>query len=436
MRALVHAMGDPQACYPVVHVTGTNGKGSTSRMCAALLAAEGLRVGLYLSPHLERLNERVSIAGEEICDDELCSQLSALAELEVFLGVQFSWFELVTAAAYRWFADEAVDAAVIEVGLGGRYDATNVVEAAVAVVTNVELDHTDILGGTRAEIAGEKAGIIKSSSVVVLGEVDPAIAAVFDREAASTGAGPLWRRGEDFGGEGVRLAVGGQAADLYTPAGRYAEVYLPLHGYHQVDNAAAALAAAQALVGNPLSEGVVVEAFASVRVPGRLEVVARRPVVVLDGAHNPAGARAAGAALAEDFASARRVIVVMGCLRGRDPGELLDGLIGSGPKDPAAPHASAAPDAGPGVESSAGPRSGAGDRIAVVVACTPLSPRAQPPGAVTSAAAARGIETVECTTPAEAVEEALGLAGEDDLVLVTGSLYVVGAARSALLATH
>ncbi len=429
-------MGDPQACYPVVHVTGTNGKGSTSRMCAALLAAEGLRVGLYLSPHLERLNERVSIAGEEISDDELCSQLSALAELEVFLGVQFSWFELVTAAAYRWFADEAVDAAVIEVGLGGRYDATNVVEAAVAVVTNVELDHTDILGGTRAEIAAEKAGIIKSSSAVVLGEADPAIAAVFDREAASTGAGPLWRRGEDFGGEGVRLAVGGQAADLYTPAGRYAEVYLPLHGYHQVDNAAAALAAAQALVGNPLSEGVVVEAFASVRVPGRLEVVARRPVVVLDGAHNPAGARAAGAALAEDFASARRVIVVMGCLRGRDPGELLDGLIGSGTKDPAAPHASAAPDAGPGVESSAGPRSGAGGRIAVVVACTPLSPRAQPPRGVTSAAAARGIETVECTTPAEAVSEALGLAGEDDLVLVTGSLYVVGAARSALLPTR
>ncbi|MGH9303844.1 MAG: bifunctional folylpolyglutamate synthase/dihydrofolate synthase [Acidimicrobiales bacterium] len=418
ITSLVDAMGDPQHSYPVIHVTGTNGKGSSSRMCAALLSASGLRVGLYSSPHLEAMNERMSIAGKDISDDELCAQLVALAELEAFLGVGTTWFELVTAAAFRWFADEAVDAAVVEVGLGGRYDATNVADAAVAVVTNVDLDHTEILGHTRAEIAAEKAGIIKSSSAVVIGEEDEAIVSIFEEQAATVGAAPLWRRGVDFGEDRVRSSPGGHLFDLYTPHGRYDDVSLPLFGSHQVDNAAVALAAVQVFLGGLLTDEVVANAYSSVRVPGRMEVVRRRPMVVLDGAHNPAGARVAGRTLAEDFAGVRRIVVVMGCLRSHDPAELLDGLIG-----PAS--------AGPGPVAG-GPGHGVADRVAAVVACTPPSPRALPAEEVATAASARGLEAHVGGTPADAVQTAAALAGEDGLVLVTGSLYVVGAARSAL----
>jgi dihydrofolate synthase/folylpolyglutamate synthase len=399
IRALVGAMGDPQRACPVVHITGTNGKGSTARMCAALLASAGLSPGVYASPHLEVINERISAKGGLISDAELASQLAVMAELEVFVGVRATWFEIVTAAAYRFFADEAVDASVVEVGLGGRYDATNVADGAVAVVTNVELDHVDILGPTREMIAAEKAGIVKAGSYVVLGERDPDVARAFENEASAVGAAAIWRRGEDFGIDSSRVAVGGRVVDLYTPAASYPEVFVPLHGAHQADNAACALAAAQALVGSPLGHDVVADAFASVTVPGRLEVVGRRPLVVLDGAHNAAGAAAAGAALAEDFFG-RRVVVVMGCLRGRDPSELLRGLSQS--------------------------------PISAVLGCQPPSPRGQPGAAVVSAATGLGLVAEECSDVADALQRALELAGADDLVLVTGSLYVVGSARSLL----
>jgi dihydrofolate synthase/folylpolyglutamate synthase len=399
IAALVGAMDEPQRSYPVVHVTGTNGKGSTARMSAALLLSEGLNPGVYTSPHLEDINERLWIAGQPISDGDLAQQLAALAELEMFLAVKATWFELITAAAFRWFADEAVDSAVIEVGLGGRFDATNVADGAVAVVTNVELDHVDILGGTRHMIAAEKAGIVKQGAVLVLGEEDPSIAEVFEDEAAKVGADSVWRRGQDFGVDGNRLAVGGRVVDLFTPLGRYEEVFVPLHGAHQADNAAAALAAVQALVGAPLSESVVQDGFASVTVPGRLEVMRRRPLVVLDGAHNASGAAAAGAALTEDF-SGRPVVLVMGCLRGRDPVELLVGL---------------------------GP-----EQIRLVLACTPPSPRAQPANVIVAAAARLGLAAEDCGGVAEALDRAAAVAGEEELILVTGSLYVVGAARTLL----
>jgi len=398
--ALVGALGDPQATYPIVHVTGTNGKGSTSRMTAAILQACGLSVGTYMSPHLERINERLQFDGSEISDESFVSVLGTVAEIERFLGIRATWFELVTAAAYAWFADVAAQAVVVEVGLGGRFDATNVGHAAVAVVTNVELDHTQILGTTREAIAAEKSGIIKSGSLLVLGEQDPSVAAIFEAEAEQVGARAIWRRGTEFGCSSNRLAVGGRLVDLWTPLGRFSEVPLALHGAHQADNAACAVAAAQAFLGTTIEEDTVCEALATVKVPGRLEVVRRRPLVVLDGAHNPAGAASAGQALKEDFVAARRVIVVMGCLRGRDPGELLSAL---------------------------GP-----DRIAAVVACRPPSPRAQEPSHVVEAAQALGLVAEESGTTAEALERALELAGRDDLVLVTGSLYVVGAARTAL----
>jgi dihydrofolate synthase/folylpolyglutamate synthase len=399
IASLVKVMGDPQSTYPVVHITGTNGKGSTARMCAALLTSTGLNPGLYTSPHLETINERIAVGGRTISDEELSKELAAMAELEVFVRERATWFEILTATAFGWFADEGADLAVIEVGLGGRFDATNVADAEVAVVTNVELDHVDILGSSRQQIASEKAGIIKADSTVVVGEQDPSILSIFEEEAVTAGAAGLWRRGEEFGAERSRLAVGGRVLDLYTPLGRYEEVFLPLYGAHQADNAACALAAAQSLLGFPLGEDVVMEAFASVTVPGRLEVVGHRPLVVLDGAHNTAGALAAGAALAEDFFG-RRTVVVMGCLRGRDPADLLQGL---------------------------GP-----ELISLVLACTPPSPRAQAGEAVVRAASSLGLPARDCGGVSEALEQAVQVAGEDDLVLVTGSLYVVGAARSLL----
>jgi dihydrofolate synthase/folylpolyglutamate synthase len=369
-------------------------------MAAAILRACGLSVGTYSSPHLERINERLEFNGAEISDDSLVRVLGTLAELERFLGLRATWFELITAAAYAWFAEMAVDVAVVEVGLGGRYDATNVACADVAVVTNVELDHTDILGPTRSSIAEEKSGIIKADSLLVLGEEDPVVGAIFEAEAERVGARATWRRGLEFGCDSNQLAVGGRLIDLWTPLGRFSGVLLPLHGAHQGDNAACGLAAAQSFLGTVLDEDLVAEAFAAVTVPGRLEVVRRRPLVVLDGAHNPAGAAVVGRALTEDFAAARRVIVVMGCLRGRDPGDLLEAI---------------------------GP-----ERIDTVVACRPPSPRAQEPESVVAAAEALDIAAEASGTTSEALTRALELAGWEDLVLVTGSLYVVGAARTAL----
>lgn len=405
MRTLVEAMGEPQRCYPVVHVTGTNGKGSTTRLAAALLGARGLRVGTYTSPHLERVNERIAVAAEPIDDGALAALLGALEQLEGFLFPSAAledrptWFEVLTAAAFRHFADEAVDAASVEVGLGGRYDATNVADGVVAVVTNVALDHVEILGPTREAIAGEKSGIVKPGAVAVVGERDERIVALIEAAAREAGARDVWRLGEQFGVSSDRLAVGGRLVDLWTPGARYADLYLPLHGPYQATNAALALAAAEAFFGGALDAEVVAEGFATARVPGRMEVLHRRPLVVLDGAHNAAGAEAAGSALREDFAAARHVVIVMGCLRGRDPAELLAGL--------------------------------ADGRVEVVVACAPGSPRALPAESVAAAATAAGRRAEVVPAPDEALSRALELAGEDDLVLVTGSLYVVGAVRAA-----
>ena len=394
---LVSLMGNPEAAYPVVHLTGTNGKGSTARMITSLLVAQGLSVGTYTSPDLQGVHERLTWNEEPISEGALAEVLEGVIRLEELMDEAPTRFEVLTAAAYRWFADLAVDVAVVEVGLGGRWDATNVAEADVAVVTNVSLDHAEILGPTLADIAWEKAGIVKKSSTLVLGEDDAELAAVFRR----AGAAEVCERGPDFACERSRTAHGGRLVDLRTPRASYPDVYLPVHGAHQGDNAAVALTAAEAFFGEALSAEVVDEALARVRIPGRMEVVSRRPLVILDGAHNPAGARAAGATLAEDFAAVRDRVVVMGMLRGRDPAEMIRAL-GLGP-------------------------------TTTLIACPPPSPRAVPAGQVAAAARAMGIDAVTAGTVPEAVDLAMTMAGADDLVLVTGSLYVVGAARGRLV---
>ncbi len=234
MRALSHVIGDPQDAFGVVHVTGTNGKGSVGRMTSALLRATDLSVGTYSSPHLSSVTERLVWDGAPISDDDFGALIGDLAALEPMLAERPSYFELVTAAAFRWFADIPVDVAVVEVGLLGRYDATNVCDGQVAVLTNVGRDHTDGVGDWRRRIAEEKVGIVKPGSTFVLGETDPDLADVF----GATPAAEVLVRGRDFDVVDDRVAVGGRLLTLRTPAHTVDEIFLPLHGAHQAHNAA------------------------------------------------------------------------------------------------------------------------------------------------------------------------------------------------------
>ncbi len=294
MRELATILGDPEQGIPTVHVTGTNGKGSTAAMVSALLGAAGLSVGTYTSPNLSRVNERIARDGVPIDDDSFTEVLSSLALLEPMLSDRPSRFELLTAAALRWFADEAVDAMVVEVGLGGTWDSTNVVHGDVAVVTNISFDHTEVLGPTLEDIARDKAGIVKPDSRVVIGETDPHLVAVIRSVAQAAGAGEIWVRGEEFGCDANRLAVGGRLVDLRTPGANYPEVLVSMRGPHQGDNAACAVAVAEAFFGAPLAPEVVEVALGNVVVAGRMEVVGRRPLTLLDGAHNVAGMQRVG----------------------------------------------------------------------------------------------------------------------------------------------
>lgn len=396
MRVLVAVLGDPQHSYPVIHITGTNGKGSTARMVTALLAEAGLSVGTYSSPHLHRVNERISRNGEPIGDDELAAVLTDLAALVPLTGVSPSWFELLTAAAYRWFDEVAVDVAVVEVGLLGRYDATNVADGIVAVVTNIGPDHTDFSEGWRQAVAAEKAGIIKPGASLVLGETDEELRRIFLAEQPAE----VWEWDQDFACEANALAVGGRLLDLRTPNGTVEQVFLPVHGAHQGDNAACALAAAESFLGRPLGVDLVRDAFATVTAPGRFEVARRSPLVVLDGAHNAEGAAVAAATLADDFEVPGEKILVVGLLAPRDPTSILEALDAA--------------------------------NAYLVVACTPDSPRAVPAAQIAAAAAELGVTAEVVPDVGRAVDRAISRASEDDAVLVTGSLYVVGAARAHL----
>jgi dihydrofolate synthase / folylpolyglutamate synthase len=396
MRRVVEVLGDPQRDYPVIHLTGTNGKGSTARMISALVAAHQLSVGTYTSPHLEHVSERIARNGEPIEPNELAAALGELASLEdqAFFPDRPSYFELLTAAAFAWFSQVAVDVGVVEVGLLGRWDATNVADGRVAVATNVGRDHTDGADDWRRRIAGEKAGIVKPGSHLVLGETDPALWPLFEAQGPSD----VWLRDRDFGVVTDRIAIGGHVVDLRTPHGVLEEVFLPVHGAHQADNAACAVAAVEAFFGRTLSPEVVAEAFSGLRLPGRFEVLHRAPLLVLDGAHNPDGARAAAVTL--DVAGTRRW--VLGLLAGRDLDEMLDAFE---------------------VRS--------GD---VVIATTPPSPRAVPAADVAAAVAARGVVAHVVSDVGAAVAsawQAARAAGEGDLVMVSGSLYTVGSARTA-----
>jgi dihydrofolate synthase / folylpolyglutamate synthase len=316
IRALTELLGDPEQVYPVIQLTGTNGKGSTAAMIESLLRANGLRTGRFTSPHVVSVTERITIDGEPISDerfDEVWGEIEpyvALVDERQIDGVSMTFFEIITAMAYAAFADAPVDVAIVEVGLGGAWDATNVADADVAVVTPIDLDHTHLLGRTITEIAREKAGIIKPGAHAILAGQSLEAAQVLLARCAEVGALPQ-REGIDFGVIDRQLAVAGQLIRLSGADGPVDDIFLPLYGAHQAANAAQALAAAEAFLGlKALHPDVVREGFAQVRFPGRLELVRRSPAVVLDVAHNPHGARAAAAAITEAFAFAPLIGVV------------------------------------------------------------------------------------------------------------------------------
>jgi dihydrofolate synthase/folylpolyglutamate synthase len=396
MHQLMAVLGEPQRAYPSIHLTGTNGKGSTARIIGALLVEHGLTVGGYTSPHLERVNERFSWNGDPISDDDFADVITGVARLTPLSGVEPSYFELLTAAAFVWFAEIAVDVAVVEVGLLGRYDATNVVDADVAVVTNIGQDHTDGLGDWRQRIAAEKAGIVKPDCLLVLGETDPELQATFLAE----GPRAAWRRGEEFDVVEDLPAVGGRVVSIRTPHGELSELFLPLHGRHQADNLACAVAAVEGFFDRGLDPEVAQQALLGVAMPGRFEVAGRAPLVLLDGAHNPQGAMAAAETLATEFDVPGRRVLVIGLLRGRDPAAMLEAFDAR--------------------------------RADLLIACTPPSPRALPAEELAAVARLVPVLTEVIADPATAVDRALAVSTDDDVVLVAGSLYLVGAARAAL----
>ncbi len=414
IAAFTELLGDPQHAYPVIHLTGTNGKTSTSRMVDTLLRAMGLRTGRFTSPHLESMTERISIDGEPLSEEAFVAAFNDVAPYTHLVDESeahpLSFFETVVGMAYAAFADAPVDAAVVEVGMGGSWDATNVADGTVAVVLPIGIDHDRYLGSDEVSIAREKAGIIKPGATAVLAEQSEAVRDILLERCAEVGATAKWE-GVDFGVGSRVPAVGGQMLSLQGLRGTYDEVFLPLYGAHQAGNAAIALAAVEAFAGgeDPLDGDLVREAFAQVTSPGRLEVVRRSPTIVLDAAHNPHGAAALTEALDDSFAFSP-LIGVVAVMVDKD----YDGLLAA--LEPALGH----------------------------IVCTENStPRSMP--AEELAEAARGIfgqdrvsvapRLAEAIDQAAALAEAGGVFGEaigSGGVLVTGSVVTVGEARTML----
>ncbi|ADX73413.1 bifunctional folylpolyglutamate synthase/dihydrofolate synthase [Pseudarthrobacter phenanthrenivorans] len=324
-------LGEPNKAFPIIHVTGTNGKTSTARMIESVLRAHGLSTGRYTSPHLTKVTERISIDGHPVSDetfvriwDEIRPYLQIVdSELEAEGQPRLTYFECLTILGFAIFADQPVNVAVIEVGLGGITDATNVGDGQVSVITPISLDHTDLLGDTTEDIAHEKAGIIKPGGYLISAAQPLDAAQVLLEKAKDVGV-PFRFEGVEFGVESRTVAVGGQMVTIQGIAGRYPELLVPLHGAHQAQNAAVAVAALEAFFGGEkeLDFEVLQEGFAGVTSPGRLEVVRTAPTIIVDAAHNPDGIKASAAALQEAF-TFTRLVPVVGVLKEKDAEDIL-----------------------------------------------------------------------------------------------------------------
>jgi dihydrofolate synthase/folylpolyglutamate synthase len=414
IRDLMDVLGSPQRAYPAIHLTGTNGKTSTARMIDALLRAHGLHTGRYTSPHLETVRERISLDGEPISEDGLVATYQEVAPLGELIDARYTepltYFDLTTAMAYAAFADAPVDIAVVEVGLGGEEDATNVIEAGVCVLTPIGLDHTEWLGDTIEDIAWAKSGIIhKGATVITALQTEEAMRPILER-SAEMGA-TVAREGSEFGVVERTQAVGGQVLTLQGLGGVYPEMFLPLFGAHQAQNAALALAAVEAFLGagkgKQLDAELVREGFEQVDSPGRLERVRSAPAILLDGAHNPHGMAATVAALEEEFAF-RHLVAVVAVMADKDASGLLDLL------EPVAA------------------------RIVVTQNSSPRSMPADELAQVATEIFGEDRVSVAYTMP-DAIEEAVVIAEQDTsgelsgvAVLVTGSVVTVADARKLL----
>jgi dihydrofolate synthase / folylpolyglutamate synthase len=407
IETLAGHLGHPERRYPSAHVAGTNGKGSTAAMLDAILRAAGFRTGLYTSPHLERINERIRLDGAEIPDDEFAASFARVhALIETLLAsgalrAHPTYFECLTAMAFEFYARQAVDFAVFEVGMGGRLDATNLLVPEIAVLTQIDFDHENYLGASIEQIAAEKAGIIKPDGWVVSAVERPEARAVVARRAQELGARLI-----DVSGAYELVPAGAldgccRATAVERDSGARIELAPPLPGRYQLRNALAAAAAARALArrGFAIHDDAIARGIARVVWPGRLERFARRPIVYLDGAHNPAGAREIVAFWEEQFVG-RRILLVYGAMRDKAVDEIAGLLF---------------------------------PRAAVVILTEPRQPRALSVG-VLAALAGHLAERLEFQPdPEQALRRALELAAPEDVVFISGSLYLVGDLRRSAL---
>jgi dihydrofolate synthase / folylpolyglutamate synthase len=406
IEALLDALDNPQQRLHAIHITGTNGKTSVARISTSLLVASGLSVGTYTSPHLQSMTERIAHNGQPISEEmfgEVFDHLLPYVQAtEATLGEKLSYFEVMTALFFLWAADQPVDVAVVEVGLGGKWDATNVIEAPVAVITNIGLDHTELLGD-RTSIATEKSGIIKPQATVVTAERDPEILAVL---ATARDDAQLVTYQRDFSLTDNKVAFGGRYLSVATRSRNYDGLFLPLHGAHQGVNAATALEAVVSfLPPASLDDEVVAEGLAQVTAPGRIETIKTERgegiPVILDVAHNPDGISALVGSLSEAFAF-DRVIFVVGILRDKDQ----RGMIAELTRVPSA-----------------------------IVFTEPRFARSARAESLRESAAELGFEALAVPDVASALDSAFERASSQDLICVTGSHYVVGEARGHLLAS-
>lgn len=399
MEELVRRLGDPQHCAAVVHIAGTKGKGSVAAMAASILKASGLHVGLFTSPHLHTFRERIQLDGAPVTEETFSSALSRIwphvqaMERESPHGGP-STFEVLNAMAFDLFRAEGVDVQVLEVGLGGRLDSTNVAKGAVAVITSLSLDHTAVLGPTLQHVATEKAGIIKQGARVVMAPQSPEAAAVVAEACRRQGA-ELWKLGDDVTWKPGRADLTGQELTVHTPRHTY-ELLLPLLGAHQQENAAAAVAAIE-VADLGVAPEAVVHGIRDVRWPGRFQVLSMAPTVVVDGAHNPFSMQRLRETV-QSYLSPRRTILVFGCSGDKD----LDGML-----------------------SEIAPV------VSMAIACASRHPRAVSPDGLQQAFRQAGMETEMAADVASALASARSQAADDDLILVTGSLFVVAEALEA-----
>lgn len=396
-------MADPQLDYPCIHITGTNGKGTTSTLTSALLHETGLRVGTFTSPDLHAVNERIAINGEPIDDPELILLLERLSDVEQACGIVLTRFELLTVAGLLHFSDEGVDVAVIEVGMGGTWDSTNVINADVSVLTNVDLDHTAVLGSTVGEIATDKVGIFRSEGIAILGTTNAIVVEIAQRRASELGS-ELWLLDDKFVLERNDLALGGRAISVQTAYEKYEDVLVTLHGIHQGVNAATAIVTAEAFLGRALGDEVIGATMSNARMPGRMELLSRKPMIVVDGAHNPAGIRALVATLDGAFHVEGERRCVVGMLTGRVIDDMIEPLVNLG--------------------------------FTEFHCATPNSPRGVPASEVAAAVRKFGATAFEHKSGLSALAHARERSTDEDLIVVAGSLYLVAEVRGEILKTR